>query len=138
MSPKSLQLMLASIVGCATVGVHALEIELGHFDLAPCTKVEWRNDGPFGLSSPAVKSGPQRITVRAIIDGPNLDLDSRKQRVRECAAVASSAVGIPLAAANPSASNELFRASLLRCLDERKYPDEIRLVALKTESRCKW
>lgn len=127
---------LAALLAGPALAAGAVELELGHFDLAHCREIEWKSNGPSGPTSPFFRYGTQTIIVHAIIDGPNINLESRLSTVRECANLVSSRIGMSSLAWNPARSNDLFRTALLRCLDERNYPDEIFAVALKTEDHC--
>ncbi|WP_349572702.1 hypothetical protein [Azotobacter salinestris] len=124
---------LAALLAGPALAAGAVELELGHFDLAHCREVQWKSNGS---TSPIFRYGTQTIIVHAMIDGPNINLESRLSVVRECAKLVSSRIGMSSLAWNPARSNDLFRASLLRCLDERNYPDEIFTIALKTEDHC--
>lgn len=138
MNKRTLRLGVALLfTGIVSPG-RAVELHLGHFDLSPCRKVEWENNGPLGATSPTIRNGPQKIHVRVIVDGPNINLESRIGKVQACSLLVASKIGMPILAWNPSRSNELFKSALMNCLSERDYPDEIFAVALKTESHCEW
>ncbi|GAB3468299.1 hypothetical protein [Azotobacter salinestris] len=129
--------VLAALLAGPVLAASAVELDLGYFDLASCREVGWKSDGPFGPTSPTFHYGTQKIVVQAIVEGPNINLESHLSTVRECSKLVSTRIGMSLLAW-PARSNELFRTSLLRCLDERNYPDEIFAVALKTKSLCTW
>ena len=138
MNKQPFLLGLAAFWASTVFSATAVELELGHFDLASCRKVEWKSSGPLGTSSPTFHYGPQKITVHAIIEGPNITVEPHLSKVRECSKLVSSRIGMSSLAWNPARSNELFRTTLMRCLKERDYPDEIFAVALKTKNHCRW
>lgn len=120
----------------ATGGASAAEIWHGWMNLSPCSSVEWRNEGPLGLPSPTVRSGPQELHGWLSLNVPTeaqlFDM------AKECAGRGVAAATIAAVLTNWGAAQPAFAAEWNKCLSEKGQSIASNLVSLRTESRCVW
>lgn len=136
------RLVAMAALGAAAVA-SAAEIEVWHgwMNLTPCTKVEWGNDGLFGLPSPTYREGPQELhgwIYADVTTGGELANQARNDCAQcgiQAAAVASAASILTEGAGGWPA----FTGAFWGCLSSRAETyNVVRSVNLKTDTFCRW
>lgn len=136
-------LLMLSALLCSSSVVSASTIEIWHgwMNLAPCSKVEWRNDGLFGTPSPTYIEAPQELHgwVRADVTDTTSDLINAITSVAtNCAAQGATAAGtVALITGGPGAW-ETFVSTFKSCIANTSVARYIIQFRLDTDSQCNW
>ena len=80
------------------------------------TKVEWRNDGPFGIPIPTLYCRDTIYTAYAELCGPDDIIDTLQEDVKNCINVALGAAALTSIFASPGAATPAFEAAFKGCL----------------------
>lgn len=83
------------------------------------TKVEWRNDGPFGLPSPTLYCRDSLYAAYAELCGPEDILNDLWGDVQNCAAVGAAAATLAAIFASPGAATATFEVAFKECLKNK-------------------
>jgi hypothetical protein len=114
------------------VRAESYKIELGWTDIVPCSTVEWRNDGVFGLPSPTVYTSPQRLIAYATIDAASVS--GIQNDIQQCAVQGAAAATLAAILASPGSAMPAFQAQFEMCFRDRAR--NYISLALSTETRC--
>ena len=118
-----------------------IEIWHGWMNLTPCSKVEWRNDGPFGTPSPTYVQGPQELHgyIRAnVVSSSEEAISNVKARIVNCGARGAAAAGVTALLTGGPGSWEAFQATFNSCISETALSDIVGGYNFSTESKCVW
>jgi hypothetical protein len=80
------------------------------------TKVEWRNEPPFGIPSPTLYCRDSVYAAYAELCGPDDIIDTMWSDVQTCAGVAASAATLAAIFASPAAALPAFETAFKACL----------------------
>ena len=110
-------------------------VEIGWLDVPPCSRVLWRNDGPFGLPSPTLQWGRQKMTVFASY--ARASLAAAKSDITDCLVEAGKVATWAAIVTSPAAALPSFVAAFDAALAQKNVPARlIKIPKLKVESQC--
>lgn len=128
---------LVALTGLTTSVAFAepMDVQLGWGNITPCSEVEWRNDGPFGLPSPTLRTAEQRVYVYATVEAPNAA--SIQNDIQQCAVQGAAAAGMSAIIASPAAAMPAFAGQFESCLTSRA--ESYSSLSLKvSDGQCMW
>ena len=124
---------------------HAIPIEVWHgsmnMNLAPCSTVEWRNDGPFGTPSPTVVTATQvkEGSISVYVNDVNEWTDQVRRDCEECAFAGVAAATAAALFSWTVGAWPAFQSTFYGCLISRVQAYRIvQDIELRTENRCLW
>jgi hypothetical protein len=107
-------------------------VSLGWMNIAPCSKVEWRQ-----VYNTTVVSAEQRLYGYAYVD--QAALNSAKTDIEQCLVQAVGACGLASLTASPAACLPAFKVHFAACLKSRNVEQTVvNSVRLSAESQCMW
>ncbi len=104
-------LVFVGVLGASEASAATVQVWSGWMNLTPCSRVEWRNNGPFGLPSPTVRTGPQELHGSITIEVPTTTgqaLAAIERKARTCGATAAAAAGVSALLTSGSAGPPAF------------------------------
>lgn len=117
------------------VSAETHKIELGWGNITPCSKVEWRNEGPFNTPSPTLVEAEQRVYAYAVVETPTMA--GIQNDVQQCAVQGAAAAGLTAIIASPAGAMPAFQSQFQSCLQQRAQ-NYLSLSLELSEGQCMW
>jgi hypothetical protein len=112
-------------------------IQLGSSNLLPCEKLEWTNNGAFGLPSPTRRTAEQR--AYAFMKFDETKASGVKAKVERCALESAVAATIAGLVSKGAAALPTFKAKFAECAARENIRSDIQsTIGLEVKSECMW
>lgn len=131
---------LSSCIACTFVNAAEVEVWNGWMNLAPCSKVEWHNNGIFGTPAPTVRTTAQEFHGRILAhipDGQGL-INEVQNDAMQCAAQAAAVTTAAAIVTDGAGGWPAFTSTFYGCMKGRAAGYLVDNLRLETWGHCNW
>src|SRR5262249_33442840 len=124
--------LIAIMLATFWSNAHAERMRIGWMNIQPCSTVEWRNDGLFGLPSPTVRTAAQEAALFLDIDAT--DFQQVQSELSSCAQEGVAAATLAALLTDLPGAAPAFWTAFGSCASNINYFD----ASLSVETACQW